>query len=501
MKKNPEEPGIDAPNAGRDSVPDAMSLRAEAPLLDGYLSFIESHPTPFTTPGHKGRAGLLDKDLGAVVAGDIPLYGGVDTVKSARGLLATAQERSAKWFNADWCRYSPGGSTHCNQALCLSLGRPGDKVVVTRSLHRSLLLGMVLADLEPCWLPTKIDPVTDMPLGVAVEDVESALQANPDARAVLVTEPGYLGTLSDLPPIIEVAHRYGVPVIVDQAWGAHFGYHPGVPPNAMSLGADAMVTSIHKLLPGYTQASLVCARTLRLDPDRLDRGFEASHTTSSAGSVLASIDACRVLMETRGHELLEGVIGNVKRARERLREAIPGLGVPDETSFPPGRFDTTRLVLLLSGVGANGIEIERRLVAQGIPLELADRDTIVAIVTVADDQSTLDKLVDALIPAIQATSGPPRKPSVALSWDVKPVYAMSPRAAFFSAHESLPADLAVGRVSAELIAPYPPGIPVLAPGELVTEALLAGLRAVAADGVRVAYAADPTLSTIEVVRA
>ena len=139
--------------------------------------------------------------------------------------------------------------------------------------------------------------------------------------------------------------------------------------------------------------------------------------------------------------------------------------------------------------------------AQGIPLELADRDTIVAIVTVADDQSTLDKLVDALIPAIQAISGPPRKPSVALSWDVKPVYAMSPRAAFFSAHESLPADLAVGRVSAELIAPYPPGIPVLAPGELVTEALLAGLRAVAADGVRVAYAADPTLSTIEVVRA
>jgi lysine decarboxylase len=261
-----------------------------------------------------------------------------------------------------------------------------------------------------------------------------------------------------------------------------------------------MVTSIHKLLPGYTQASLVCARTLRLDPDRLERGFEACHTTSAAGSVLASIDACRALMEIRGEELLEGVIGNVRRARQRLREAIPGLNVPDERSFPAGRFDTTRLVILLSSVGANGIEIERRLVSQGIPLELADRDTIVAIVTVADDASTLHKLVDALIPAIRETSGPPRPPTVALSWDVKPVYAMSPRAAFFSAHESLPADLAVGRVSAELIAPYPPGIPVLAPGELVTEALLAGLRTVATDGVRVAYAADPTLSTIEVVR-
>jgi lysine decarboxylase len=487
-----------------DSPPDARApgrLRAEAPLLDGYLSFRESNPTPFTTPGHKGRAFTLDKDLAAAVAGDVPLYGGVDTVKSARGLLATAQERSAKWYGADWCRYSPGGSTHCNQALCLAIGRPGDKVVVTRSLHRSLLLGMVLADLEPCWLPTRIDPATNMPLGVAVDDVESTLAANPDARAVLVTEPGYLGTLSDLGSIIEVAHRYGVPVIVDQAWGAHFGYHPDLPPNAMSLGADAMVTSIHKLLPGYTQASLVCARTLRLDPDRLDRGFEAGHTTSAAGQVLASIDACRVLMEARGHELLEGVIANVHNARQRLREAVPGLGVPDETFFPPGRFDTTRLVLLLSGVGANGIEIEHKLVEQNIPLELADRDTIVAIVTVADDESTLDKLVGALVPAIRQSAGAPRSASVALSWDVKPVYAMSPRAAFFSAHESLPADQAVGRVSAELIAPYPPGIPVLAPGELVTEALLAGLRAVAADGVRVAYAADPTLSTIEVVRA
>jgi arginine decarboxylase len=497
MSTPPRQPANDvAPGS-----PAASGLRADAPLLDGYLSFRESNQTPFTTPGHKGRAARLDKDLAQVLAGDVPLYGGVDTVKSSRGLLASAQERSAKWYGADWCRYSPGGSTHCNQALCLAIGQPGDKVVVNRSLHRSLLLGLVLADLEPCWLPTRVDPATDMPIGVAVEDVEITLAANPDARAVLVTEPGYLGTLSDLAGIIEVAHRRDVPVIVDQAWGAHFGHHPDLPPHAMALGADAMVTSIHKLLLGYTQASLVCASTLRLDPDRLDRGFEATHTTSAAGSVLASIDATRALMDARGHELLEGVIRNVGAARERLREQVPGLGVPDERSFPPGRFDTTRLVLLLSGIGANGIEVERRLIDQGIPLELADRDTIVAIVSVADDESTLDKLVSALVPAILETSGPPRTACVALSWDVQPVYAMSPRAAFFSAHESVPADLAVGRVSAELIAPYPPGIPVLAPGELVTETLLSGLRAVAADGVRVAYAADPTLKTLEVVRA
>jgi len=479
---------------------DPAGLRSDAPLLNGYLSFRESGATPFTTPGHKGRGYTLDKDLGAVVAGDVPLSGGVDSVKSAGQLLATAEALSAKWYGADWCRYSPGGSTHCNQALCLAIGHPGDKVVVTRALHRSLLLGLVLADLEPCWLPTRIDARTGMPTGVAVEDVDAMLAANPDARAVLVTEPGYLGTFSDLGAIVEVAHRYDVPVLVDQAWGAHLGYHPQLPAHAIALGADAMVTSIHKLLPGYSQASLVCASTLRLDVDRLERGFEASRTTSAAGSVLASIDACRALMEARGLELLENVIQLVGNARQRLREEIPGLEVPDESYFPPGRFDPTRLVLLLSSVGANGIEVERRLIEQGLPLELADRDTIVAIVTVADDESTLDKLVTALVPAIRATTGPPRAPSVAVSWHVEPVYVMSPRAAFFSAHESVPAELAVGRVSAELIAPYPPGIPVLAPGELVTGRLLAELRAVATDGVRVAYAADPTLSTLEVVR-
>ena len=456
--------------------------------------------TPFTTPGHKGRASELDADLAMVVAGDVPLYGGVDTIKSSGGLLASAETRAARWFGADWCRFSSGGSTHGNQALCLAIGRPGDKVVVTRSLHRSLLLGLVLAGLVPCWLPTTLDDATGMPTGVAVEDVEATLRANPDARAVLVTEPGYLGTLSDVAGVIEVAHRFGVPVVVDQAWGAHLGCHPQLPAHAMALGADAMVTSIHKLLPGYTQSSLVCAKTRYLDRDRLERAFEASHTTSPAGTVLASIDACRALMEDRGTELLERLIGAVRGARQRLREELPGLEVPDEYSFAAGRFDPTRLVLLLAGVGADGVEVDRILISHRLPVELADRDTLVPIVTVADDEATLGALVDVLVPAIRATSGPPRSRSTALSWRVRPVNVMTPRAAFFAPHETLAADLAVGRISAELIAPYPPGVPVLAPGELITDELLGGLRAVAAEGVRVAYAADPSLSTLEVVR-
>jgi lysine decarboxylase len=175
--------------------------------------------------------------------------------------------------------------------------------------------------------------------------------------------------------------------------------------------------------------------------------------------------------------------------------------VPDESFFPPGCFDPTRLVLLLSSVGANGIEIERRLIEEGLPVELADRDTVVPIVTVADDESTIDALIGALVPAIRATAGAARPLSPALSWRIEPLNVLAPRAAFFADHERVAAEDAVGRVSAELVAPYPPGIPVLAPGELITEELLSALRSVAADGVRVAYASDPSLSTLEVVRA
>ena len=372
-----------------------------------------------------------------VVAGDVPLYGGVDTIKSSRGLLAAAESRAARWYGADWCRFSPGGSTHGNQALSLAVGQPGDKVVVTRLLHRSLLLGMVLADLVPCWLPTTVDPATGMPLGVTVEDVESTLAANPDACAVLVTEPGYLGTLSDLAGIVEVAHSAGVPLVVDQAWGAHFGSHPHVPAHAMALGADAMVTSIHKLLPGYTQSSLVCARTERFDRDRLERAFEASHTTSPAGTVMASIDACRALVEARGPSCSSACSATSGPLASACVKSFRASRC--QTSMPSRRVASTRRG---SSCCCRGSEPTASKSTAGsspraFPSSSPTVTRCVPIVTLADDEATLGALVDALVPAIRATSGPPRPPSTALSWRVEPVNVMTPRAAFFAAHETV----------------------------------------------------------------
>lgn len=469
---------------------DPRGLRADAPLLDAWLRFLEQAPTPFTVPGHKQRPEII----GDVVAGDVPLYGGLDTMKLSTGVLFDAEQRAARLWGADYCRFSVGGSTHANQALALAVAGDGDKVVVSRTLHRSMLLGLVLAGLSPVWVRPEMDPATGLPLGVPPTSVAAALAAHPDAKAVFVGDPSYVGTVGDVAGLADVAHAHGVPLVVDAAWAAHFGFHPELPPHALALGADAMVTSAHKSLPAYSQGALILACTERLDPDRLDAGVEATATTSPAGSILASIDASRALLERDGEALLGGVIAANAAARDRLRrvDGLVVLGGPN--------VDPLKLTLLLSGTGANGNDVEQDLLSLGMPVESADRDVLIAIVTLADTSEALMNLADAIAESIERHRGPRRALVEPAVYTVDAVSVVPPRQAFFSPTETIPMADALGRVCAELIAPYPPGVPVLGPGEEITPAAVAALQQARGAGIRIAYAADPTLATIRVMR-
>jgi arginine decarboxylase len=440
---------------------------------------------PMGTPGHKQLQDLV----GAVVAGDAPFYGGLDTIKHADHLRRDGEARAAALWGADWCRFSVAGSTHGNQALALAVGEPGQKVIINRILHRSL----VLSGLRPVWVQSDIDAASGLPAGVSVPAVRDALAAHPDACAVFLGDPTYVGTISDLAGHADAAHEAGVPLIVDAAWAAHLGFHPDLPPHAIAAGADAMVISAHKALPAYTQAALVLARTERLSASRLDRAFEATHTTSPTGSILASIDAARALLARDGERLCARLVRGVAAARERLRE-VPGLDVLDGPGVEPAK-----LVVLLAGTGAHGGQVEADLIAAGMPVEMGDRDTIIAIPTIADDEERIAKFTETLIGAVENRRGQPRHPSPAAAWTVRPQTVLAPREAFFAASQTVPAAAAIGQVSAELIAPYPPGVPVLAPGELITAEAVDALREVAADGGRIAYAADPTLATFQVI--
>lgn len=472
-------------------------LRAHAPLLDAYLRYFESGGPTFTIPGHKQMAYKLDAGLGAVVDSDIPLYGGLDEIKLTHGTLKKAEQMAAALWRADYARFSTGGSTHANQAIILALGQPGQKVAVSRTAHRSVLSALVLADLEPIWMTPDIDPATGFPMGVGLPEVQCALKENP--IAILLTEPGYLGTLSDLAPVIAAAHSQSVPVVIDAAWGGHFGFNSDLPKNCLQLGADVLITSIHKALPGYSASSLLLAQGKYINLARVEQSFETTHTTSPAGAPLASIDGVRALLSLRGDKLLSRLILNVNDFKARVQSHFDLPIFLYASDFPAGRFDPTKIVLRANQLGTSGVAIENKLIHFGIRVEMADNDTMVFLATIADDEGDFDLLADRLIPILQKLQAAPRPSATALSWSIVPTIGTSMRNAYFANTEMVAAVQAIGRISADLIAPYPPGVAVVAPGEVLTEQIIEGLAASKAAGVRIAYATDTSLATYRVI--
>lgn len=473
-------------------------LRNIAPLLDAYLSYFERSHTPFTIPGHKQKASRLDASLGSLVDADIPLYGGLDEIKLTNKVLTRAEKLAADLWGADFARFSTGGSTHANQAVILALGKPGDKVALSRTAHRSVLSALVLAGLEPIWLTPEIDSATGVPLGIPISELERVLPQKP--IALLLTEPGYLGTLSDIKSLVEVAHQSSIPVIIDAAWGGHFGFHSALPQHAMQMGADALITSVHKALPGYSASALLLARTQYLSAVRLEQSFETTHTTSPAGAPLASIDATRALLQSRGDELLAQLLTNVAAFKVKVESNFELPIFLTSSDFPAGRFDPTKIVLRADRLGTSGVAIEKALGELGIRVEMADQDTIVFLATLADDSADFDALAEAIIKIGKTLQGPARPSATALSWSVVPTVGISMRDAYFATTEMVSRTDAVGRISADLIAPYPPGVAVVAPGEILTFDIVNGLVTSQKAGVRIAYATDASLEMFRVVK-
>ena len=472
-------------------------LRELAPTLDAYLSYFESAGLPFTIPGHKQKADKLDHGLGAVVDSDTPLYGGLDEIKLTHGTLKRAEELAAHLWGADYARFSTGGSTHANQAIILALGQPGQKIAVSRTAHRSVLSALVLADLQPIWMVPDIDEATGFPKGISLREVERALAEDP--IAILLTEPGYLGTISDLGPLVAAAHAKSVPVVIDAAWGGHFGFHHDIPQHCLQLGADALITSVHKALPGYSASALLLVQGKYINLARVEQSFETTHTTSPAGAPLASIDGVRALLAQRGEQLLGHLLTSVNQFKARVQSHFDLPIFLNASDFAPGRFDPTKIVLRANQLGTSGVTIENELIKFGIRVEMADNDTMVFLATLSDDGDDFDLLGDRLILILQRLQSPPRQSATALSWSVVPLVGTTMRNAYFANTEMITADKAVGRISADLIAPYPPGVAVVAPGEILTEQIVEGLAAAKAAGVRIAYATDATLASYRVI--
>jgi arginine/lysine/ornithine decarboxylase len=457
---------------------------------------------PFSGPGHKLGAGASPELVGLlgpeVFAADV----WADTGAYDRALRA-AEALAAAAFGADRSLFLANGSSSGNHALLLGVIAPGDQVIVARDLHKSLLAGIILTGARPVYVAPRLHPTLEVGVGVDPGDVAAALAAHPAAKLVAVTSPSYFGVAADLPAIARAAHGAGAALYVDEAWGAHFAFHPALPPSAMAAGADAAVTSTHKMLSSLSQSSILHLRAGRLDPARVASAVRLTQTTSPLLPLLASIDACRRQLATGGEALLERTLTLAARARRRL-ERMPGIEVldADRLGLGPDRFDPTKLVVDVTGLGLTGLAAERLLRERfAIAPEGSDLSSVICMVTIGDTRQRVTRLLGAIatLSAERAGATPAARPRSSGPVIAPGPQAMTPRDAFFAPARAVPLAAAAGQVAAELVTPYPPGIPVLAPGEVIDPDKLAYLAHGRDHGMHVCGPADPTLATIRVV--
>ncbi len=483
----------------------------DTPYVDAVLAYRRRGFTPFHTPGHKlgkGAPRRLRELVGETcLQADLAMAGAVEDTRESTGLVRLAEEHAAEAWGAQRCHFLVNGSTSGVHALVLAIAGPGDTLIVPRNAHKSLLNALIYAGATPVYVEPAVDPVWGIPLNVTVAQAVAALRAHPQAKAMFVTSPTYNGLCADLPAIASAAHAVGVPFIVDQAWGPHLCFCPDLPVDAMTAGADACVVSTHKLLSGITQSAVLLARGKRLNLARLESMVKMTQSTSPQVLMYASIDAARQQMATHGAELWRAAIAEAEWARERINEiqGLRCLGHEVLAAEGVAAFDPTRLTISALDLGHSGTELETILRDDyAVAVEAADPLAVILNVTFGDSRKDMRVLVDALRDyAARFADARGRREAAARWLRLRPPaftsQVLSPREAFFAPSVALPLAECEGRVSAESVTPYPPGIPVLGPGEEIGAETVAYLGEAARAQLKVHGPEDLSLRTLRVV--
>jgi lysine decarboxylase len=481
-----------------------------APYLDAVIAYGFRGSTRFHVPGHKAGTGA---DLGVRTAIgwqtlklDIPQdIHGVDLGPEPTP-FQRAEELAAEAYGAARSWFLTNGASQGNHALCLALAPLGAPVVAQRNAHASVVDGLVLSGGLPTWVAPEYEPELGMAHGITPESLERALHATPGAKAAFMVSPTYYGMAADVAGCAEVAHEAGAPLVVDQAWGPHLGFHSELPPGALSQGADAMLTSTHKIAGSLTQSALLhVSASGRVDPDTLARTLRLMRSTSPSSLLMLSLDGARRQLVLHGQALLAGTIAASKRTAAAI-DRIPGCRVVgDEEIGRPGvaHRDPLRIVIDVRATGATGYEVAAGLRASfDTHVELATQATIVLVLGIDEQPRELERFVYDLTSIVDRMERPGEIEEVTRptgTFDNEVV--CPPREAFLGESDAVAVDAAVGRVSAEAIAGYPPGIPVLLPGERITDDVIAYLRQLKSAGARLHGASDPAFKTIRVMPA
>jgi arginine decarboxylase len=502
-----EPTGTDAHQRGEPNPP-APDPRS-APYLDALRAYADRDAGRFHVPGHKGGQGadpgLIEAVGERALEMDIPaLIEGIDAgpeptpFQQAQALAAEAWGAERTWFLT-------GGASQCNHVACMALAHVGREVVVQRNCHSSTIDGLVLSGLRPVFMAPELDEELRIAHTVTPDTLDAALRATPTAVAAMVVSPTYFGAVADVSGQAEVAHARGVPLIVDEAWGAHLAFSDELPAHALTLGADLVVSSTHKVVGSLTQSAMLhLGRGSRIDASLIDRCVTLLESTSPSSLLAGSLDGARRHAATEGAALLAETLAALRETREAIR-GIEGLDVLDERLIGrPGvhGWDPLRLAIDVRGSGLTGYDLDPALrQLDDIHLELFGENVIVALFGMGERASPRgERLVTALRTALGQLGREPHRDQEPFAppppWGE---LVMAPRDAFLGPQEVVSADDAVGRVAAESLAAYPPGVPNVLPGERLTAPSLEYIRKALDHGGSLRGASDRKLRTIRVV--
>jgi arginine decarboxylase len=480
-----------------------MPNQNQTPLIDALKACTTRPHAPFYTPGHKRGAGISPRltDLigKEVFRADLTELAELDNLFKPESVILAAQELAAAAFGSEKTWFLVNGSTCGIEAAILATCRTGDKIILPRNVHSSVISGLILSGAIPIFIYPEYDEDLDISYSITPQSLKIALAKHPDAKAVLIVYPTYYGVCGDLPAFVHITHQYNIPLIVDEAHGAHFHFHPDLPTSALTAGADLTVQSIHKTLGAMTQSSMLHIQGKRIDIDRLNKALQLVQSTSPSFILLASLDAARHQMAIDGKKLLSQTLELANKARNEINQ-IPGLSVLQSSDFL--NLDQTRLTVNVSQLGITGFTAEDLINEMGVTPEFSSLQNLIFIISIGNTESDIQELIQTLFNLPQVKSLPSERQPCKDRNDDKIAHTMciSPREAFFANSETLPVEKTPERICAEIICPYPPGIPVLMPGELITKTALDYLQEIQKMGGFITGCADETLRTLKVVK-
>ena len=475
------------------------------PLFDAITDYIKTQPAYFRIPGHRFERGI-SKRWTDVVGGEIFKYDltetpTLDDLHNPEGSIREAQDLACEVFGADHSYFLINGTTCANEAMVLATAREGQKIAIPRNAHKSALMGLIISGAEPVYIQPELSLESGVQGGITPEAVAAVFQAHPDCKGVMVVSPTYYGICSDLRAIAQICHAHDAVLLVDEAHGAHCYFSDELPEGALAQGADMCSQSIHKVTGSLTQSSMLHVRSDLVDIRRLEAALHIVQSTSPSYILMTSLDLARYELALHGQEMIRNAVELSDYARDRIN-AIPGMRCSGkELTGQAGikALDTTRLLISAKELGLTGFSLMDLLYEEyRVDLELADYINGLAIITYANTREEIDRMLAALSAIAEKNKeGKAIRNEIALP--AFPPHAMTPRQAWFADKRAIPWKEAKGKIAGEMIAPYPPGIPAVYPGETVTEEVWAYLEKYRVRGLHLQGPADPKLETFQVI--